>query len=112
MSLIEDIRVMDAIYWEATGRDTRSNFVYANPIDVKVRWQDGETTEEGMTQDVTYNGTIFVDRDMPKGSRLMKGTIADNLKAPLPPPDAAKVIRKTFSIPDFDNEEVLYKVTF
>lgn len=111
MSIIEDIRLQDAVYWEAIGQNENGDYEFALPEDVKVRWQDTRVVVvRDDAQDIIYNGKIFVDRAMPVGSRLLKGKTLIDLKAPLPPPIESKEVLQFNELPDIDCEEVLYTV--
>jgi len=111
MSLIEDMRLQDAVYWEALGQDESGDYRFALPENMKVRWQDRKTVlTRDDAQDVVYNGKIFVDRPIPVGSRLLKGKTVADLAAPLPPPNEAKEVLYFDELPDIDCEETLYTV--
>lgn len=109
MSIIEDMRVQDAVYWESNGKNESGDYSFELPIDITVRWQDGITILNIDGNDVVYNGTVYVDRAMPVGSRLLKDTVIEELDAPLPPPDEARPVKRLQEIPDIDAEEILYK---
>lgn len=70
----------DAVLWTATGRvDAFGRYeVTDEAVDLKCRWVDGQ--REALTpqgEPLALDATVVVDRDVPVGSIMAKGTLAD-----------------------------------
>lgn len=98
MSLIDKIRRQWCVYWEWIGQDAHGKDVYAEPIEIKVRWEDRQERDiSPLTgEEVMVRSTIYVDRDMTLGGVLWLGLLVD---APNTPPEHNK-IKVVRSIPN------------
>ena len=107
MRLLKKMRKQDAVYWPRRTEDQYSEKAYELPIDLKVRWEDEYVQsfdEEG--RETIFTSTVFVDRDMEVGDRIMLGTAID-LTGPLPPPSEAKEVRKFERVPTLNAKDFL-----
>lgn len=91
--------VHKAAYWQCVGRDINAQAVLsANPIDLNVRWDD--THRQVADADgnlIAIDATAVVDRDIPIGSVMWKGSIQ------LMPGSAQMPDRDVFEVVMFNN---------
>jgi hypothetical protein len=109
MSVIKKMRKQKAVYWAKTGTDEFGAITFAEPVEIKCRWE--EKTGQMMNKQgalVTGMDTVYVDREMNIGDKLKKGPLDTNS-----PPDP-KEDREAFEIqgwenlPNFKAKEFLY----
>lgn len=89
MSLLNSMRRQWAVYWEYTGQDRNGKDTYADPIEIKVRWEDrSEQDFLPNGQMVMVKSTVYVDREMPLGGIVWLGLLVDS---PTIPPEHNKI---------------------
>jgi hypothetical protein len=102
-NLIKRMLRQDAVLWTFTGEDEFGNKTYADPVQIKVRWED--KTEQfldrkGNTQ--VSRAQVYVDRKIEERSALWKGTLAEVESTADPfANDGAYEVRAYSEQPDF-----------
>lgn len=98
-----------AVYWAPSTPDAYGGTVYASPVELAVRWEDGQYqvfTEEG--EEVTVNNHVICLQDLELGGLLWKGAIADwTGGTPTPATDDVYRVRKTGITPDIRAQSFL-----
>ena len=86
--------IHDAVLWEITGRNSFAEPVLADPIDIRCRWiQTKKETVNAQGNTVTIDAQVYVAVDIPIGSLMWKGEVADLLGTDqTPPSDAMQVV--------------------
>jgi hypothetical protein len=110
MGIITRCRVHTAVYWQSKGSDGKGGNVYANPVEVKCRWDDDE---ELVVQVGTYRHicgtTVFCDRVVHEGDMMWLGTLA-SVPTPLTnhPQELreAKTVRRVIRIAKLRNSDL------
>lgn len=109
MGIISKMRKQTCTYWARLGTDGSGQPRFADPIDIKCRWED-ETVEfldqEGAKQ--ISNAIVYVDREVTLGGVLRLGAVAD-IGTSLSPNQHrdAYHIRKLGKLPNLRNTETL-----
>jgi hypothetical protein len=96
----------EAVYWEPDGVDQFAQERFLLPVDIKCRWED--ELEQGIDEtgnETIFVSTVYVDRDVRVGGRIMKGTVND-LEGPAPPQESHRV-RRFDLIPTLDARQFL-----
>jgi hypothetical protein len=109
MSVIKKMRRQRAVYWAKTGTDEFGTISFAEPVEIKCRWEEKTGQIMGKQGEIlTGMDTVYVDRPMEIGDKLKLGTLATD-----DPPDP-KEDREAFEIqgfealPNFKAKEFLY----
>lgn len=65
--------------WRYDGvTDSKGRKVYASPVAIRGRWENRiERYLDANGEEVVSRSTVFVDRDAPAGSRLLRGSSAE-----------------------------------
>lgn len=69
-----------AVLWEATGRndDNGNPVVSDTPVEIRCRWEEGNIESPApQTQDLVVDAVIATGRQLPMGSILWEGRLAD-----------------------------------
>lgn len=76
MSIIRRMRKQTAVYWQRQTADAYGRFSFAAPVEISCRWDDynGEVVN-AQGQVFESIATVYVDRDMNIGDRLMLGDL-------------------------------------
>lgn len=90
-----------AVYWAKTGDDIGGDPIYANPVEIKCRWEDvHEQFVDAHGKDAVSNSKLLVDRDVTIDGQLWLGELK-NLDSFIPTEnDGAYAIRKLEKIPN------------
>jgi hypothetical protein len=108
MSLITRMRKQKAIYWARSTIDQYGRFTFAEPVEIKCRWDDEAAqflTPKGEEQ--VSRSKVYVDRDMEPGDRLQLGELASSTPDnPLDSQDSFE-IRQFAKNPDLKAREFL-----
>lgn len=96
-------RNQKAVLWLKTGVDSYSQpLVAETPIELDVRWNHRGSVMTGPTgEPVAVNAVVIVDRDIPLGSSMWLGTLADlSGTGSTPEEDVMEVVAqsKTYSL--------------
>jgi hypothetical protein len=100
MSLLKKIRRQDAVYWEAFAQNRSGEYLFQPGIDVKVRWEETfGIVYNALGESVNFTSRIFVDRVMPRGSKLLKDSTTSDLDQLGTPDPLARNIKQFKDIP-------------
>jgi hypothetical protein len=109
VSLIKKMRKQPAVWWASTGKDEFGVLTFAEPVQIKCRWDDSKgrfQNSKGFM--VESKGTVYVDREMNLGDKLKKGELdTDTPESPLDDLEAFE-IQGFESNPNFKAKEFLY----
>lgn len=108
MSFIQRMRRQKAVWWQRLALDRYGRYTYAEPVEVKCRWEDVSTEYLGANgEKLVSRAVVYVDRVMSLGDRLWKGvldsTTPDN---PMSLSNAYEV-KQFEQLPDLKNRQVL-----
>lgn len=79
---IHDLK-QKAVLWTRVGFDRYGQQVVANPVEINVRYEeDIQETIDADATPIAKTATVFVDRDIERGSILWLGTLASLPSAP------------------------------
>ncbi len=111
MSIIKKMRKQKAVYWEPLGPNETGMQTYAEPIEIKCRWEDDDFAfidAAGTT--VASTTTVYPDRYLKVGGILWEGKLVNVAfqSEPLLNPNSDEIV-KCGKIPNLKNSEVLYK---
>jgi len=97
-------RYQDAVYWAANGYDDYGEPKLDAAVDLKVRWEDvKDEVVDAKGNTVAIDAIAVIDRDIPVGSVLWQGTIADIPGTSETPSSDLRRVLKFSSIPDIKN---------
>lgn len=107
VSFIKSVCTQDAIYWEFEGVDRHGQSTFANPIDMKCRWD--EKTEVIISfagKEFVADAELLIVNDVKEESMIMLGEVAD-LPADTSPnnQDDAFIIKRAHRFPLFKGTE-------
>lgn len=108
MSVIKSMRRQRAVYWARTTADSHGRFSFAEPVQIKCRWDENRGhIRNYMGEMVATTTTVYVDRIMQLGDRLKRGeldsyTLDDPTEDPL-----AFEIQAFEETPNYRNSETL-----
>jgi hypothetical protein len=107
MSVISAARKQRAVWWEKTGETGSGQPIYAQPVEVKCRWDDVQVEFIDLAGNNTVsNSRVAVDRRMKPGDVLWEGKLEDLVSQtdPLSNENAAP-IRGFNRVPNFKATE-------
>lgn len=103
------MRRQKAVYWKKISEDQYSTPSFADPVEVKCRWED--TLLDYRYAQGALSGSqsnVYVDREMFTGDFLMEGAIeSDTPESPVSSPKAYEIIAFE-KIPNLKVTETLY----
>lgn len=84
-SFIKKVCVQDAIYWEYDGPDGMGGAEFKDPVEIKVRWDEGtEIVSDSDGREFVSNAQVIVTRDIKEQSYLCLGLLDSLPKNPEP----------------------------
>lgn len=90
-----------AIYWAPNAPDEYGNTTYADPVEVKCRWEHiSDLINTGDKQEFMASHYVLVDRDLQEGGLLRLGELADWDGTPSVTVDGVETIVKFMKTPD------------
>ena len=104
MALVNKMRRQRAVWWEQTGTNHYGKDTYAEPVEIRCRWEDKQGTVTGENQEITnFKSEVYVDRIMKTGDVLKLGELDSS--TPSDPSEEQQAYRVVgFSnIPDIRN---------
>lgn len=107
--ILDTSRKQNATYWAQNGvKNQFGREGFLEPIQIKVRWEDKtETLRTPQAEVMSFNGRVFVDRDMREGDFLKLGDMESNTVADPHNDPNARVIQKFDSTPELRNRQSL-----
>lgn len=115
MSLITRMRRQVCSYWAAPSYSSAGAITYAQPIDLKCRWEDTQikyTTAQG--EEKISRSVVYVGQDLDLGGWLALGTVAALSTEQKNNPalvDGAGRIQNFSKVPNMKAKEFLRKAT-
>jgi len=77
-SFLKGVYKQTAVYWAVTGRDGEGGFTYADPVEIKCRWEDmRQVVVDNKGNEVTSRAQVFVLQDLTEEGMLYLGTLDD-----------------------------------
>ena len=71
-------RTQKAVLWERSDYDDYGKYTVKTPVELVVRWEDGQRQSSGAQDSViAITGKVYVDRLIPIGSIFWKGALKD-----------------------------------
>lgn len=98
-----------AVLWERSAVDRYGEPTVSDPVEIDVRWEEGlQETIDAEGTPVAASGTVDVDQDIPVGSILWLGELAD-----LPDPVTSGLVEVVSSdkVPDIKGRVYARSVT-
>jgi len=97
-----------AVLWVRGDYDTYGRYTVSSPIEINVRWEEGQTQSSGAQDTViAVSVTLFVDRVITPGSLVWKGKLKD-----LPAsPTNIKEVENYDEVPDLKGRRFRRRVT-
>lgn len=95
-TFIRKIAVQPAVYWAPAGVNEYGGMTYADPVEIKVRWQGSHEllrTSDG--EQIVARGELLTSTDLQEGGFLMEGLITDldSGAGPVDTPSACRIVR-------------------
>lgn len=108
MGVIKKMRKQWAVWWPKGANDEFGTVAWGDPVEIKVRWEDREGKIISKQQEIVPSmSTVYVDRDMNIGDRLMLGRLDTNTPPnPMETRDAYE-IQGWEKLPDFKAKQFL-----
>lgn len=107
---LRKIRKQDAIYWERIGIDAYGSHVFAEPVNIKVRWSDKqEVVVDEFNKQIVSSANIFTDGELALNSYVMKGVVTGDTPVSPLGVDGAVEIKWNKIVPDIKNRASLFK---
>lgn len=76
VSFISRKAVQDAVYWGSPSPDGQGGFSFADPIEIKCRWEETkQVVTDTKGNEITSRAVIFVLQDIDEEGYLMLGTL-------------------------------------
>jgi len=102
-----NLRFQTAVYWKASGHDNYGQPKVTTPVEIQVRWEKGRNESTGPNGELqAIDGTLVVDREIPIGSILWLGVLADYVST-----DTKMQVLDYKETPDIKNRNVHRAVT-
>ena len=109
MSVIKRMRKQYAVWWERLPADRYGKFTWAEPVEVRCRWDDSGSEYRTMKGQVEISqATVYPDRIMRQGDKLRKGEMETDETLDPTTLDEAFEIQRFEQIPNFRNTETLF----
>lgn len=109
MNLIKKMRKQFAIYWERTGNSRTGSALFAEPVQIRCRWDDKQeefVDTSGATR--ASKAVVYPDRTMRAGDMLKLGEL-DSLTPDDPKGDADAMAVQSFErIPNLKATKILF----
>jgi len=97
MSVIKKMRKQRAVWWERTTPDQYGVYSFAAPVEIACRWDDSGTEfRNGTGETEMSSATVYPDRVLKKGDKLMKGGMESGT------PDSPAELTHAYEIQRFD----------
>lgn len=99
-----------ATWWDVSTRNNRGEPAFAAPVTIKCRWEDVQerfVTDAG--EERVSRARVFVDRAMPRGSRLYRGDTDETEPEAL---EGTFLVRQYRQIPDLRNPNVVLREVY
>jgi hypothetical protein len=78
MSIFTRMLKQTAVYWAPAGTGQTGETIYAEPIEIRCRWEDlQEQFIDGAGTTRVSKAKVYVDRDVGHGGYLFEGTFGD-----------------------------------
>jgi len=78
LSFIEKVCVQDAVYWAYEGSDGFGGTEFADPVDIKVRWDSHtEVMAQNNGKEFVSNAQVLTPTDLLEQSVIKLGTVAE-----------------------------------
>lgn len=108
MKIIRTMRKQTAIWWPRLTKDRFGKYSFGEPQEISCRWESasGEMLTNEAEVEENRTTTVYVDRDMNPGDRLLLAALESGT-SPDPLEVQALEIRKFSKIPDLKNKDVL-----
>jgi hypothetical protein len=103
-------RNQTAIYWRAAGTDRYGRPTFEAPTEINCRWDDQEQVlrgPQGVT--LTFNGAVYVDRQMAIGDRLKKGAMESTTPDDPTEDKDAIAVQRFDATPDMKGRASIYR---
>lgn len=109
LKFIESVCVQTALYWEPTGTDAYGRITFADPVEVKVRWDDTvETISTNDGDQIISKAQILTPIELKYKGWLLLGHLADYDGEDISDPkvvEQAYEIRRTDTNPLFQSTD-------
>lgn len=103
IGFLKRMRKQKAVWWQRGEPNTYGEFAFADPVEVKCRWEDvSQEFLDPRGQTRTSRSVVYVDRVMSVGDKLLRGELDSNSSIT----DAFE-IQKFDQLPDLKNKAVL-----
>jgi hypothetical protein len=112
-NLAEDFMIHDVVYWSRTGTDSTGRPVYADPIQLKCRWDDVTSQQTNAAGDLYQSrASVIVPQDMKLSDRLKKGLLASLLPGTRPEQQPGSYEIQSWESSDSPDGEDFIKVAY
>lgn len=82
---IKDVCVQDAVYWEYNGPDGFGSVEFADPTEIKVRWDDKvDVKSDSNGKEFVSKAEVLTPQDLKEQSYLYLGTLSELPANPAP----------------------------
>lgn len=107
---IQKILNQIAVYWQLDGLDGYGNDTYLDPVEVAVRWTDGQEKFIGNNaEEHTSSAYILAETDFEINGRMFLGTLTDLSSSQEPNDNSALTIKGFSKIPTKRADQFLRK---
>lgn len=108
MSLIKRMRKQYAVWWARTTADAYGRFAFANPVEIRCRWEDRVVEFLSPQGERELSASlVYVDREMSVGDMLKEGNLESSMTTDPSQETGVGEIRRFEKLPNLRNTETL-----